>query len=222
MAGRLCCCVFPRFISSVAVLLGAVCARRCGSGGAFCALFAVGVTALLLRFALGSCRALRLCCCVLPLAHVGRCGSVGAFVLGSRLLFAAWRQTGRLVLAVLVRLSVLAETRSWSARRCAFCRRAWPRFTPGLAVLLRCFAVVHACLFSFVRKKETACDALRFYSAGRDRHSCVLIMLARLSVLARSLRVWPFISGDLDGLPGTRERGTGLAARRLCAFARSH
>ena len=25
---------------------------------------------------------------------------------------------------------------------------------------------VHACLFSFVRKKETACGSLRFYSAG--------------------------------------------------------
>ena len=50
-----------------------------------------------------------------------------------------------------------------------FWRGGLPSFTPGLAVLLRCFAFVHACLFSFVRKKETACDALRFYSAGRDR-----------------------------------------------------
>ena len=68
----------------------------------------------------------------------------------------------------------------------------------GIAVLLRRFAVglrmalrfcwnvwrsVHACLFSFVRKKETACDVLRFYSAGsrspfaRSRYVCMVICL---------------------------------------------
>ena len=57
---------------------------------------------------------------------------------------------------------------------------------------------VHACLFSFVRKKETACDILRFYSAGRDRHSRVLAVLTRLS-----------------GVAGTRS----WSARR-CAFCR--
>ena len=58
-----------------------------------------------------------------------------------------------------------------------------PRFAHGIAVLLRWFASVHACLFSFVRKKETACDVLRFYSAGsrspfvRSRYVCMVICL---------------------------------------------
>ena len=69
---------------------------------------------------------------------------------------------------------------------------------------------------------RTACDALRFYSAGRDRHLCVLAALAWLSALAGSLRVCTFLYGDLDGLPGRGERDTGLAARPLCVFAQAH
>ena len=84
-------------------------------------------------------------------------------------------------------------------------------------VLLPRFASVHACLFSFVRKKETACDALRFYSAGSRSPFVRSRSALRLSALAGSLRVWPFICGDLDG-----DGGTGLAARPLCAFAQSH
>ena len=58
---------------------------------------------------------------------------------------------------------------------------------------------------------------------GRDRHSCVLAVLARLSALAGSLRVWPFLCGDLDGVTGDAgTRGTGLAAQHLCAFAQAH
>ena len=51
-----------------------------------------------------------------------------------------------------------------------------PQATEGLRprkeFLLECLAFDHACLFSFVRKRETACGRLRFYSAvGRDRLS---------------------------------------------------
>ena len=48
----------------------------------------------------------------------------------------------------------------------------------GLAFLMRRFAFDHACLFSFVRKRETACGILRFYSARvgialvRSRRAC--------------------------------------------------
>ena len=76
-----------------------------------------------------------------------RCVSVAGLCLGSRLLFAAWRQTGRLAI---------------------------------------CFVPV---------------------PPGRDRHSCVLAVSVRLSAFAGSLRVELFISGDLDGVPGTRGRG---------------
>ena len=44
------------------------------------------------------------------------------------------------------------------------------RLTPILQFLLPRLAFDHACLFSFVRKRETACGMLRFYSAvGRNR-----------------------------------------------------
>ena len=79
------------------------------------------------------------------------------------------------VLAVSARLSGVAGTRSWFAGRCAFYRGDLPS--------------VHACLFSLVRKKETACDALRSYSAGRDRHSRVLAVSVRLSGVAGT-RSW--------------------------------
>ena len=104
--------------------------------------FAPGVVVLAGRFALCSRLALRLCCCVLPSVHVRRCGSVGAFVLGSRLLFAAWRQTGRLAVS--------------------------------------CVPI----------------------PPGRDRHSRVLDVSARLSALVGSLRAWTFLCGDLDGVVG--------------------
>ena len=99
---------------------------------------------------------------------------------------------------------------------------------PDFAVLLRCFAFVHACLFSFVRKKETACDALRFYSAGsrspfvRSRGVGAVICLGWFTsglcvFLWRSRRV----TGDA-GSGGYGERGYGVggaALVRLCAIA---
>ena len=63
------------------------------------------------------------------------------------------------------------------ARHCGFVVAFFSRHMPGSAFLSTRLASVHACLFSFVRKKETACDALRSCSAGRDRHSCVLAAL---------------------------------------------
>ena len=58
----------------------------------------------------------------------------------------------------------------------------------------------------------------RSYSAvGRDRHSCVLAALVRLSTLAGSLRVCSFICGDPDG--GRGERGWRLS---VSALLRNH
>ena len=124
--------------------------RRCVSVAALCHWLAPGDVVLSRRFAL---------------MRVRRCGSGGALTLGSRLLFAAWRQTGRLAI---------------------------------------CFVSI---------------------PPGRDRHLCVLDASARLSAFVGSLRVWAFLAGDLDGVPGTGlpgTRGTGLAAPRLYAFAQPH
>ena len=73
-----------------------------------------------------------------------------------------------------------------AAGRCGSVAAFCARFMTVNTFLLECFAFgsrlsicfywsvlrsVHACLFSFVRKRETACGILRFYSAvGRDRH----------------------------------------------------
>ena len=105
----------------------------------------------------------------------------------------------------------------------------------GIAVLLRRFAVglrmalrfcwnvwrsVHACLFSFVRKKETACDVLRFYSAGsrspfvRSRYVCMGICLWQVH-----FGFVRFLQAISTGLSGNGVRGW---RRRLCASLRNH
>ena len=93
----------------------------------------------------------------------------------------------------------------------------------GLAVLSSRFAFVHACLFSLVRKKETACDVLRSYSAGsrspfvRSRGVGTIIFLGWFtSGLSVSCRRSRRVTGGRGG------RGTELAARPLCVFAQSH
>ena len=57
---------------------------------------------------------------------------------------------------------------------------------------------------------------------GRDRHSRVLAVSARLSAFVGSLRVWPFLYGDLDGVTGVRGHGNGERGwrRGLCALLR--
>ena len=79
----------------------------------------------------------------------------------------------------------------------------YPRFTPAVCR---------------IAPNRTACDILRSYSAmGRDRHSCVLAALVRLSTLAGSLRVCSFICADPDG--GRGERGW---RRSVSALLRNH
>ena len=115
--------------------------------------------------------------------------------------------------------------RNWGAgderaRHCGSVAAVCRRFAHGIAVLLRRFASVHACLFSFVRKKETACGILRSYSAGRDRHSCVLAALfgyLPLWVHFGFVRFFMAIPTENERNEGTRR--TESAARRLCAFA---
>ena len=123
-----------------------------------------GIALLSQRFDFGLRPALRFCCSVFFSAYARLCVSGAASCLRSRLLFAAWRQTGRLAVS--------------------------------------CVSI----------------------PPGRDRHSCVLAALARLSALEGSLRACTFLCGDLDGVRGTElrgARGTGLAAR-LCASLRNH
>ena len=102
-------------------------------------------------------------------------------------------------------------------------------FTPAVRFCWDVWRSVHACLFSFVRKRETACDILRFYSRRGSGSPLERSRIAvRLSGFVGSLRVCPFLCGDPDGVTGDagdERRGyeeTRLAARPLCAFARAH
>ena len=142
--------VFPRFAPGIAALM-----LFLGLRPAF---------AVLLGQLLGSHAAMWLWRGALSSVCARPCVSVGGVCLGSRLLFAAWRQTGRLAIS--------------------------------------CVSI----------------------PPGRDRHSCVLAVLARLSALAGSLRVWPFLAGDPDELPGTRraENGKRDGGAALMPFAQSY
>ena len=99
----------------------------------------------------------------------------------------------------------------WQLR---FCCGVCPRFTPVF--------------FPLSGKKRRLAVACVSIPPGRDRHSRVLVMLARLSVMTGSLRVWTFFYGDLDGVTGdagnggTENGATGPAARRLCAFVQPY
>ena len=135
--------------------------------------------------------------------HVWLCGAGEAGGLGSSCLCGSGGAAG---------LRLILPLRFW--------RGVLPSFTPDFAVLLRCFAFVHACFFSFVRKKETACDALRSYSAGsrsplvRSRGVGAVICLCGFT---SGLCVFLWRSRRVTGRRGTR--GTGRR-RGLCASLR--
>ena len=90
------------------------------------------------------------------------------------------------------------------------------------ALLLGGFAFDHACLFSFVRKRETACDVLRFYSARvgialvRSRMSCGY---QALWVHFGLVRFFMAIPTEYEETQRRGIRGTESAARRACVFA---
>ena len=94
------------------------------------------------------------------------------------------------------------------------------RFMPALR---SCWNVLHSSTPAVCRiaPNRTACGRLRSYSAvGRDRRSCVLKSMVRLSDFVGSLRACAFLYGDPDGERKRRGgRGTESAARQS-AFLR--
>ena len=98
--------------------------------------------------------------------------------------------------------------------RCGVLHLVHVRYT----VLLWRFVFDHACCLPPVRQTGRLAGCCVSIPPGRDRHSCVLEVLARLSALAGSLRVWTFFYGDLDGITGDAGYGAGGAAFMLfCA-----
>ena len=101
-----------------------------------------------------------------------------------------------------------------------------PSFTPGLAVLLRCFAFSSRLSFFLCQEKRDGLRCLAFLFRGSRSPSCVLAVSVRLSAFVGSLRVWTFFYGDLDGIAGdTGDAGNGATGgwrRGLYALLRNH
>ena len=184
-------------------------ARRCDSVAAVCPRCASGIASLSRRFALGARPASRLWRGVCPRRAPGVASLARQFALGSRPALRFCR----------------GGLPSVRIRRCDSVAAVCPRFMPGVASLARRFALGARPALRFCRgvchrftpavcrmaPNRTACDILRFCSAGRDRHLCVLAVLVWLSDIAGSLRVCAFLYGDLDGVTGDAgERGYGI------------
>ena len=102
---------------------------------------------------------------------------------------------------------------------------SYVRFTPAIRFYWEVLRSAHACLFSFVRKRETACDMFRSCSAvGRDRHSCVLGCRAVIGLgwFTSGLRVSLWRSRqrtkETERTRGTRERSRRRGRVRFCVI----
>ena len=105
--------------------------------------------------------------------------------------------------------------RGRAARRCSSIAVSYVRFTPAIRFYWEVLRSAHACLFSFVRKRETACDMFRSCSAvGRDRHSCVLgcRVVIGLCWFTSGLRVSLWRSRRRTKGRGERSRRRGVSA----------
>ena len=143
------------------------------------------------------------------------------------------------------------------ARHCGSVAAVFRRFAHGFAVLLRWFALglrmaLRFCCGGLPSVCAWLCGSVAVVCLGsrlsfflcqekRDGLRCLAFLFRRVEIairafslclygylpLAGSLRVWPFLYGDLDGLPGRGERETGLRRNgaggvdfaRLCAAA---
>ena len=129
------------------------------------------------------------------------------------------------VLAALVRLSGTAGTRSWSAGRCAFCRRVCPSVCVCHRGSIAAFCLGSRLSFFLCQEKR---DGLRHLAFLFRR---VEIAFVRSRGVGAVIRLGGFTSGlcvylwrsrrDTEDA-GDGERRTGLAARPLCVFAQSH
>ena len=143
---------------------------------------------------------------LLKCSSLGSCPAfavlVRRFVLGLRPAFAVL--LGQLLARFTRGDVVLAQRFALGSRPALrFCWGRLPRFTPAVCRMAT---------------NRTACDILRFYSAGSRSLFVRSRSALRLSALAGSLRVCAFICGDLDGVSGDAGSGAGGAAFvRLCA-----
>ena len=96
---------------------------------------------------------------------------------------------------------------------------SYVRFTPAIRFYWEVLRSAHACLFSFVRKRETACDMFRSCSAvGRDRHSCVLECSDDYPALWVHFGLARFLAAIPTGARGDAGDGGGAAWVRFCVI----
>ena len=110
----------------------------------------------------------------------------------------------------------------WSAGRCGSVAAVCLGSRLTLRFYWNVLPSVHACLFSFVRKKETACGVLRFYSAGRDRLRAFSQCRCSYMPLWVHFGFGCFFMAISTGYRGAEDGDTGPAARPLCVFAQPH
>ena len=105
-----------------------------------------------------------------------------------------------------------------SRRGLRFWRGGLPSFTPGLAVLLRCFAVGSRLSFFLCQEKR---DGLRYAPFLFCRVEIAFVRsrsVGAVICLCGFTSGWPFPYGDLDGITGDAGYGAGGAAFMLfCA-----
>ena len=175
----------------------------CGSVVAFCTWFTSGI-----RFYCGVLCSITPAVCLLT--NRTACGMLRFYSAGSRSPFARSRDVG----AVIGRGGNAELVCAVMRFCCGVLCLVYARY----AVPLRRFVFDHACCLPPVRQTGRLAGCCVSIPPGRDRHSRVLVMLARLSALAGSLRVWTFFYGDLDGITGDAGYGAGGAAFMLfCA-----
>ena len=183
----------------------------CGSVVAFCTWFTSGI-----RFYCGVLCSITPAVCLLT--NRTACGMLRFYSAGSRSPFARSRDVG----AVIGRGGNAELVCAVMRFCCGVLCLVYARY----AVPLRRFVFDHACCLPPVRQTGRLAECCVSIPPGRDRHSRVLVMLARLSALAGSLRACTFPYGDLDGIAGdTGDAGNGATGgwrRGLYALLRNH
>ena len=198
----------------------------------------VGMIALGLHLALRFCchglrLALRFYCGGLPSEYARRCGSVVAFAFDARPSLQFYWAGGiglrlalRSVVAVCIGLRLALR----------FCCGVLPSvharifgfvgmIALGLHLALRFYCGVLPRFTPAVCRmatNRTACDILRSYSAGRDRHLCVLEMFFGYLPLWVHFGFECFFVAISTGLPENEKTKLRDWRRGLCAFLRSH
>ena len=201
------------FTGGVSCGSAAVC-RRCGLPLRLCRGDLPRCVPSAMQFCRGAC--LRFTPAVCLLTNRTACGMLRSYTAGSRSPFARSRDVG----AVIGRGGNAELVCAAMRFRCGVLYLVHVRYT----VLLRRFVFDHACCLSF--DKQDGLRNVAFLFRRVEIAGSAFSSVVRLSGFLGSLRVWPFVCGDLDGIAGdTGDAGNGATGgwrRGLYALLRNH